>query len=63
MVTCLRLTTCQGARNPDTHALRVLANVEEIAISYLSEADVIRHNLVKKIIAEYKKYEERQNEE
>lgn len=53
----------RGKKSGLTHALRVLANVEEIAISYLSEADVIRHNLVKKIIAEYKKYEERQNEE
>ena len=45
-------------------ALRILKDVEGISIIHLDESDVIRHELVKKVIDAYKKEEEqKENEE
>lgn len=49
----------RGKKSGLTHALRVLRGIKEIDFVYFSEADVVRHRLVKKIIARYKEYEER----
>ncbi len=38
-------------------AINILRNVEGIAISELSQADVVRHPLVQRIVAAYEKYE------
>ncbi len=43
-------------------AVRVLANVEDIAICTLTSADVVRHALVQKIINAYEKAERRRTE-
>ncbi len=43
-------------------AVRVLANVEDIAICTLTSADVVRHALVQKIINAYEKAERRRSE-
>ena len=40
-------------------AIRVLENVEDIAICRLSAADVVRHALVQRIVAAYDSYEKR----
>ena len=40
-------------------AIRVLENVEDIAICRLSAADVVRHALVQRIVAAYDNYEKR----
>ena len=40
-------------------ALLILKNVEGVGIVYLDDKDVIRHKLVKKIIAAYKDIENR----
>ncbi len=42
-------------------ALRVLKNVEEIAVCRLTNQDVVRHPLVQKIVKAYDDYESRQN--
>jgi phosphate starvation-inducible PhoH-like protein len=39
------------------NAIKVLENVDEIAKIYLTEKDVVRHRLVRKIIMEYDRYE------
>ena len=44
-------------------ALRILKDVEGISIIHLDESDVIRHELVKKVIDAYKKEEEKEKEE
>lgn len=41
------------------HALEVLKSVEEIGIIKLTERDVVRHELVKKIILSYDRYEKK----
>ena len=38
-------------------AIRVLENVEDIAICRLNASDVVRHALVQKIVAAYDQYE------
>lgn len=42
-------------------ALKVLKNVEEIAVCRLTNQDVVRHPLVQKIVKAYDDYESRQN--
>lgn len=41
-------------------ALKVLQDVEEIGVSYLTNKDVVRHPLVQKIVHAYEKYEARE---
>lgn len=41
------------------HAEKVLKNVKEIAFCHLTDADVVRHSLVKRIINAYEKFEKR----
>ncbi|MGN0242683.1 MAG: PhoH family protein [Lachnospiraceae bacterium] len=40
-------------------ALKVLKDIDEIGVSYLTSRDVVRHPLVQKIVAAYDKYEEK----
>lgn len=46
-----------GRRSGLVHAIEVLKDVEEISFIYMSERDVVRHELVKKIILSYDRYE------
>lgn len=41
-------------------AVNILAGVEDMAFSYLTSADVVRHSLVTKIVDAYSKFEEQQ---
>ncbi|MCI9538007.1 MAG: PhoH family protein [Eubacterium sp.] len=41
-------------------SLKVLKDVEEIGVSYLTNKDVVRHPLVQKIVYAYEKYESRE---
>lgn len=43
----------RGKQSGLNHALRVLQNVEDIALIHLTEQDVVRHHLVQKIIQAY----------
>lgn len=52
----------RGKKSGLTHALRVLKGIKEIEIVEFSDADVVRHSLVKKIIQKYKEYEDRREE-
>ena len=52
----------EGKRSGLIDAERVLKNVEGIEICYLKEIDVVRHELVKKIIGAYDRYEKKQAE-
>lgn len=47
----------KGKTSGLVNAIEVLGNVDEIAKIYLSEKDVVRHRLVRKIIKEYDRYE------
>ena len=42
-------------------AINVLSNIDDIAICYLTGADVVRHRLVQKIIEAYETYEQKRN--
>lgn len=46
-----------GRRSGLTHALEVLKDVEEIGFVTMNDRDVVRHELVKKIILSYDRYE------
>ena len=46
-----------GRRSGLIHAIEVLRDVPEIGFVYMSEKDVVRHELVKKIILSYDRYE------
>lgn len=48
-----------GKESGLSHAVKVLENVDEIAKIYLTERDVVRHQLVKKIIRQYDKHEKK----
>lgn len=48
-----------GKKSGLVHALEVLKSVEEIGIIKLTERDVVRHELVKKIILSYDRYEKK----
>lgn len=39
------------------HSLKILENVKGIAVNYLNEKDVVRHELVQRIIKAYEKFE------
>jgi len=43
------------------HAERVLGKINQIGFSYLTDNDVVRHSLVKKIIGAYERYERRKS--
>lgn len=49
----------RGKRSGLVNALEVLKNVEGIAICKFTDKDVVRHSLVKRIIQEYDKYEQK----
>ncbi len=49
-----------GRKSGLIHALEVLQHVDEIGVTRLTKRDVVRHNLVRKIIAEYEKSEKKQ---
>ncbi len=49
-----------GKKSGLAHAAEVLADVNEIAIIKLTDRDVVRHKLVRKIIKSYDKYEKKQ---
>lgn len=53
----------RGKKSGLVHALRVLRGIKEIDIVEFSDADVVRHSLVKKIIQKYKEYEDRLQEQ
>ena len=44
-----------GQKSGLKEAIQVLENVDGIAISYLTSADVVRHPLVQKVVDAYKK--------
>lgn len=46
-----------GRKSGLVHAIEVLSKVDDIGFVYLTDRDVVRHELVKKIILEYDKYE------
>ncbi|MBM7560711.1 PhoH family protein [Fusibacter tunisiensis] len=48
-----------GKKSGLVHAIEVLKNVEEIGMVKLTERDVVRHELVKKIILSYDRYEKK----
>ncbi len=48
-----------GKKSGLKEAERVLRDIDDIKFSYLSERDVVRHQLVQKIIKAYDKYEQR----
>ncbi|MBQ9151685.1 MAG: PhoH family protein [Clostridia bacterium] len=49
-----------GQRSGLATAIKILAGIEDIAIHYLSEKDVVRHHLVQKIILAYDAYDREQ---
>jgi phosphate starvation-inducible PhoH-like protein len=49
-----------GAKSGLDVALRVLKNVDEIAVCELTSRDVVRHPLVQKIVNAYEDYEQSQ---
>lgn len=52
----------RGVRSGLSEAVRILKNIEGIAIHTFTDRDVVRHRLVQKIILAYEKYDkERQN--
>ena len=46
-----------GQRSGLASAVKILADIDDIAIHYLSEKDVVRHHLVQKIILAYDAYD------
>ncbi len=46
-----------GQKSGLASAVKILAGIEDIAIHYLTEKDVVRHHLVQKIILAYDKYD------
>ena len=50
-----------GVRSGLKEAMKILDNIEDIAITKFSERDVVRHPLVMKIIKAYEKYESRKD--
>ena len=52
-----------AARSGLIHAQKVLSDVSEIKFVYFDEQDVIRHNLVGRIVKAYERYESREEED
>ncbi len=46
-----------GQRSGLASAIQILSNIDDIAIHYLTEKDVVRHHLVQKIIVAYDNYD------
>lgn len=46
-----------GQKSGLSSAVKILAGIEDIAIHYLTDKDVVRHHLVQKIILAYDKYD------
>ena len=46
----------KGKKSGLVEAIRVLKNVQDIDFCYLKDVDVVRHELVKKIINAYDQY-------
>lgn len=53
----------RGKRSGLMHAMRVLKGIPEIEFASFSERDVVRHSLVKKIIARYNEFAEKEERE
>lgn len=51
-----------GKKSGLKNAIEVLSEVDEIGFVYLTEQDVVRHSLVKKIIVQYDKFDRLQEE-
>ena len=49
-----------GKKSGLAEAVRILKNIDDIAIHSFTEKDVVRHKLVQKIIMAYDKYEKDQ---
>ena len=49
-----------AGRSGLVEAVKVLKNIDDIAIMRLTEKDVVRHKLVQDIIAAYEKYNNRE---
>jgi phosphate starvation-inducible PhoH-like protein len=47
----------EGKRSGLVEASKILRNIDDISLNYFSQADVVRHRLVQKIIRAYEKYE------
>ena len=52
-----------GQKSGLAAAVKILADIDDIAIHAFSERDVVRHKLVAKIILAYDKYEKKQTEQ
>ena len=46
-----------GQKSGLAAAVKILENIDDIAIHYFTERDVVRHKLVQKIILAYEKHE------
>ena len=49
-----------GQKSGLATAVKIISGIEDIAVHYFSERDVVRHKLVQKIIVAYDKYEKEQ---
>ena len=47
----------EGKKSGLAEAVKILKDIEGIAINQFNEKDVVRHKLVQKIIVAYEKYE------
>ena len=52
----------RGTKSGLVEAIRILNDIEDIAIHHFTDRDVVRHRLVQKIIAAYEKYEKERAE-
>lgn len=52
----------RGVTSGLTEAVKVLKDIPDIAIHYLSDKDIVRHSLVQKIIRAYEKYENKKSD-
>ncbi len=50
-----------GKKSGLSEVIKILKNIEDIAIIKLNDKDIVRHRLVQKIITAYEKYEEARN--
>lgn len=53
----------RGQKSGLAQVVKILAGIEDIAIHYFSDRDVVRHKLVQKIILAYEKYDREQFKE
>ena len=50
----------QGKQSGLMHSLKILENVKGIGMNFLDEKDVVRHELVQRIIKAYEKHEKKE---